>query len=72
MPLNLLYIVWPHQVVFNDTSGSSDLSAVQVDDSSVYMAEDTSFVGFEGEVSGFFPCRVSDATTPGGTNDTGV
>lgn len=32
---------------------SSDLSAVQVDKDSSYMAEDTSFVGFKGEVGVF-------------------
>ncbi|CAM9801896.1 unnamed protein product, partial [Hapterophycus canaliculatus] len=37
------------QVVFNDTSGSGDVSAVQVDQQSSYKAEDTSFVGFAGE-----------------------
>lgn len=38
------------QVDFIDSSGSSDLSAVQVDQGSSYMAEDTSFTGFEEEV----------------------
>lgn len=38
------------QVDFKDSSGSSDLSAVQVDQASSYMAENTSFTGFEGEV----------------------
>lgn len=41
------------QVDFKDSSGSSDLSAVQVDQASSYMAEDTSFTGFEGEVRFF-------------------
>lgn len=35
---------------FKDTSNSLDRSAVQVDGKSSYMAEDTSFEGFEGEV----------------------
>lgn len=35
---------------FKDTRKSSDLSAVQVDEKSSYTAEDTSFVGFQGEV----------------------
>lgn len=38
------------QVLFNDSTESSDLSAVQVDKKSSYKAEDTSFVGFQGEV----------------------
>lgn len=38
------------KVVFSDTSMSSDLSALQVDQDSSYMAEDTAFVGFLGEV----------------------
>ena len=41
------------QVVFNDSSGSADVSAVQLDDQSSYKAEDTSFVGFTGEVPRF-------------------
>lgn len=41
------------QVEFKDTTKSSDLSAVQVDEESSYMAVDTSFVGFQGEV-GFY------------------
>ena len=46
---------------FNDTSGSLELSAVLVMEGSSYFAEDTSFVGFTGEVRGvhipFFFCR---------------
>ncbi|CAN0454535.1 unnamed protein product, partial [Hapterophycus canaliculatus] len=38
------------QVVFNDTTGFPDLSAVQADDKSTYKAESTAFVGFAGEV----------------------
>lgn len=38
------------QVEFNDTSKTVDLSAVQADAKSTYMAEGTSFVGFAGEV----------------------
>lgn len=38
------------QVDFEDSSGSSDISAVQVDHKSSYMAEYTSFTGFDGEV----------------------
>ena len=44
--------IWA-QVSFIDTTKSSDLSAVQVGKGSTYKAEDTSFVGFEGEVRGF-------------------
>lgn len=33
-----------------DTSGNKDLSAVQADEDSTYVAEGTSFVGFVGEV----------------------
>lgn len=36
--------------MFNDTTGSGDASAVQLDYESSYKAEDTSFVGFDGEV----------------------
>ncbi|CBJ33130.1 polymorphic outer membrane protein [Ectocarpus siliculosus] len=39
-----------YQVVVNDTSENPDLSAVQTDRLSTYTAEDTSFVGFAGEV----------------------
>lgn len=38
------------QVEFKDSSGSKELSAVQVDEMSSYQAEDTSFRGFAGEV----------------------
>jgi len=38
------------KVVFNDTLGGAELSAVQVDRESSYKAEDTSFLGFYGEV----------------------
>lgn len=38
------------QVIFSDTSGSPDISAVQADEASTYKAEETSFVGFAGEV----------------------
>ncbi|CAB1104673.1 unnamed protein product [Ectocarpus sp. CCAP 1310/34] len=38
------------QVVVSDTSENPDLSAVQTDRLSTYIAEDTSFVGFAGEV----------------------
>lgn len=41
------------QVVFSDMLGSPDLSAVQLDAGSTFMAEDTSFEGFEGEVRSF-------------------
>ena len=40
------------KVEFCDSSGSEELSAVQVNEGSSYMAEDTSFVGFAGEVRG--------------------
>ncbi|CAN0138387.1 unnamed protein product, partial [Pylaiella littoralis] len=38
------------QVIFEDPLGAIGLSAVEVDGNSSYMAEDTSFVGFAGEV----------------------
>ena len=38
------------QVTFNDTSGSGDASAVQLDQHSSYKAEGTAFMGFDGEV----------------------
>lgn len=38
------------QVNFKDTRKLPDLSAVQVDEYSTYVAEDTSFEGFQGEV----------------------
>lgn len=38
------------QVEFSDSLGSVDLAAVQVDEGSSYMAEDTSFMGFAAEV----------------------
>lgn len=41
------------QVEFNDTRGALDISAVQLDEESSYMAEDTSFIGFQGEVGVF-------------------
>ena len=41
------------QVEFRDTRKTPDVSAVQVDEDSSYMAEDTSFVGFQGEVGVF-------------------
>ncbi|CAN0008375.1 unnamed protein product, partial [Scytosiphon promiscuus] len=37
------------EVVFNDTTGSDDLSAVQADEESTFKAEATVFVGFAGE-----------------------
>ena len=44
---------------FKDTKESSDLSAVQVDAGSTYLAEDTSFEGFDGEVGACWrkPCQ---------------
>ena len=47
------------QVEFNDTSESKDFSAVQVDATSSYLGEDTSFVGFAGEVCAGICCRKS-------------
>lgn len=41
------------QVEVKDMRGLSDLSAVQVDKHSTYIAEDTSFEGFQGEVGAF-------------------
>ena len=40
---------------FKDTRESSDLSAVQINKDSIYMAEDTYFEGFEGEVGDWEP-----------------
>lgn len=40
------------QVDFVDSHGLSELSAVELDPSSRYMAEETSFIGFETEVRG--------------------
>ena len=40
------------QVQFSDYSGAIDLTAVQLDKNSEYDAEDTSFLGFTGEVRG--------------------
>ena len=42
--------LYTYQVDFIDSTGSSDLSAVQVDDESTYVAVETAFNGFEGEV----------------------
>ena len=39
-----------YRVNFMDTSGSVDLSAVQSDDESTFVAEETAFIGFQGEV----------------------
>ncbi|CAM9101274.1 unnamed protein product, partial [Laminaria digitata] len=50
---SVIFVISSHlqtyQVEFSDSSGSLELSAVQVNEGSSYMAEDTSFVGFEGE-----------------------
>lgn len=43
-------VVLRAQVEFKDTQKTSEVSAVQVDDDSFSMAEDTPFVGFQGEV----------------------
>ncbi|CAM9587167.1 unnamed protein product [Ectocarpus fasciculatus] len=43
-------LITSQQVVVNDTSENPDLSAVQTNTLSSYTAEDTSFVGFAGEV----------------------
>ena len=40
------------QVEFIDTSESLDLSAVQLDGDSMFVAEGTAFIGFQGEVGG--------------------
>ena len=42
--------LYTNQVDFIDFTGSTDLSAVQVDDKSTYVAVETAFNGFEGEV----------------------
>ncbi|CAN0430305.1 unnamed protein product, partial [Ascophyllum nodosum] len=42
--------LYTYQVDFIDFTGSSDLSALQVDDESTYVAVETAFNGFEGEV----------------------
>lgn len=39
------------RVNFSDSTKSTDRSAVQSDIDSTYIAEETTFVGFEGEVS---------------------
>ena len=39
------------RVNFSDSTKSLDRSAVQSDSDSTYIAEETTFVGFEGEVS---------------------
>lgn len=44
------------QVVFDDTSGSGDVSAVQVDAESSFMAENTSFVGFGRKARAGYQC----------------
>ena len=38
------------QVLFSDSNKSPDLSAVQLDDDSTYVAVETTFYGFQGEV----------------------
>ena len=39
-----------YQVKFVDTTESAELSAVQSDDNSTFVAEETAFVGFQGKV----------------------
>lgn len=46
----LLYCDDFSQVDFVDCHGLLELNAVEVDPTSTYMAEDTSFIGFDGEV----------------------
>ena len=55
------------QVVFNDTFGGAELSAVQVDEESSYKAEDTSFLGFYGEVCTSAVVLGSSSRQPRGT-----
>lgn len=42
--------LYTYRVNFRDFTKSSDLSAVQSDRDSTYIAEETTFVGFDGEV----------------------
>ena len=39
-----------YRVNFIDTTESADLSALQSDDNSTFVAEETAFIGFQGEV----------------------
>ena len=39
-----------YQVKFIDNTESADVSAVQLDDDSTFVAEETTFTGFQGEV----------------------
>lgn len=43
--------LYTYRVNFSDSTKSPDLSAVQSDHDSTYIAEETIFVGFKGEVS---------------------
>ena len=51
--------VYAYQVVFIDTSESPDLSAVQSDSESTFVAEGTTFIGFQGEVRGTHMTRAA-------------
>ena len=42
------------QVDFVDSHGLLELSAVELDQESIYMAEETSFIGFEAKVRRFY------------------
>ena len=44
--------LYTDQVIFSDIRESPDLLAVQVGDDSTYIAVETTFAGFEGEVGG--------------------
>ena len=44
--------LYTDQVIFSDTRESPDLLAVQVGDDATYIAVETTFTGFEGEVGG--------------------
>lgn len=47
---SLACLTYPNQVEFIDSSESPDISAIQADEKSEYIAQDTAFRGYEGEV----------------------
>lgn len=51
-------ILYTFRVNFSDSTQLSDLSAVQTDIESIYIAEETTFVGFEGQVGGRYIVNV--------------
>lgn len=54
-------ILYTYRVNFSDSTQTSDLSAVQTDSDSIYIAEETTFVGFEGQVGGRYVVNVCTA-----------